>query len=544
MRNRNRVARRALAVQSTNRVAIGYCRCSTEEQSRSSSELNTLQAQEQMIRNYCLTFHPEWQLEIVHEVRSAKDTNRPLLQQILQRVKAGEVQAVIVYKIDRLSRSLKDLLNIEALLQDHDTALVSIEERFDTSDPIGRCVRNILATFAELEREMIAKRIRDKMREMARCGLWVRGKVPFGYRLDQRRLQVVPERAQWVRYLFERFRETGSVGKVVEEMNASAEFRRVWREAGYRHELRTDCAVDHLLTNPTYTGALWVREECLCENAHEPIIPADLFQYVQSLLERNRPYKPKPDGEVSLDAYPLRGVVSCHECGGTLTPAWVQGNSGVVRYYDHSRYRHCKGRRRVNAERLHKAVWRAVQAVLCADESILQALRRSAESEHEAVRREYRSVQQEIDRLLALHASGVEIPDIADRLRFLHARRQELSSVCVVNYEEVEQRWRQFQQVFQEWERAWEQMSHEQRREALTLAVERVEVVNEYVRVYIPLPNRGRFESGNGLVEGEGFEPPSHTRWDAVFKTAAFSHSATPPLRAFLIIPVLAEANP
>ncbi len=321
---------------------------------------------------------------------------------------------------------------------------------------------------------------------------------------------IVPERAQWVRYLFERFRETGSVGKVVEEMNASAEFRRVWRESGHKHELQTDKATLDMLRNPVYTGAIWVKGECLYENAHKPIIPQDLFDYVQALLERNRPYKPKPDGTVSIDVYYLRGVITCHECGCVLTPRWVEGNTTLVHYYDHSRYRHCKGKRRVNADHLHQAVWRAIQAVLTADESILQSLREAYASEHEAVQQELKEIQREIDRLLDLHASGVEIPDIAEKLRFLHARRQELSSICIVNYYEAERCWKQFQQTFSEWEKAWEQMSHEQRREALTLTVGRAEVIGNCVRAFIPLPNQRRLESGNRMVAAGGFEPPTY----------------------------------
>ncbi len=161
----------------------------------------------------------------------------------------------------------------------------------------------------------------------------------------------------------------------------------------------------------------------------------------------------------------------------------------------------------MNADRLHQAVWRAIQAVLTADESILQSLREAYASEHEAVQRELKEVQREIDRLLDLHASGIEIPDIADRLRFLHARRQELNSVQIVNYEQAEQLWKDFQRAYADLEKAWEVMTDEERRTAL-MVVERVEVIGDYVRVYIPLPKM--FESQTAMVAAGGFEPPTY----------------------------------
>ncbi len=160
----------------------------------------------------------------------------------------------------------------------------------------------------------------------------------------------------------------------------------------------------------------------------------------------------------------------------------------------------------MNADRVHKAVWRAIQAVLTADVSILQSLWEACASEHEAVQQELKEIQREIDRLLDLHTSGVEIPDIADRLRYLHAHRQELARVQIVNFEQAEQLWKDFQHAHADLEKAWEVMTHDERRTA-PMAVERVEVVGDYVRVYIPLP-RG-LESNSSMVERRGLEPPT-----------------------------------
>ena len=257
----------------TGRVAIGYCRCSTEEQSRS-SDYNTLQAQEQLIREYCAREHPEWTLEIVHEVRSAKDTNRPELQKILQRVRKGEIRAIIVYKLDRLARSVRDLLTMDALFQEHGTELISLKEQIDTTTAIGRLYRTLMAAFAEFEREVIAERIRDKMHAMAAQGLWIRGRAPFGYRLNReaKKLEVDAEAAEWIRFIFQRFRETGSAGRVAKELQENREFQQARRARGYRPWFRTDELVDTILSNAIYVGDLVYGGRIAATGAHEPII--------------------------------------------------------------------------------------------------------------------------------------------------------------------------------------------------------------------------------------------------------------------------------
>ncbi len=498
-----------LTLQSPKRVAIGYCRCSTEEQSLRSAEFNTLQAQEKMIRNYHAIYHPEWTLEIVHEVRSAKDTNRPQLQKILQRVQQGEVQAIIVYKFDRLSRSVKDLLTIESLLKEYGTDLISLKEQIDTTTPIGKLQRNLLASIAEFERETIAERIRDKLREMGYQGLWVRGRPPFGYKVVNKRLEVVPERARWVQYAFHRFRETGSAGRVVAEMNANPEFRRVWSESGHKRELRTDSLQDYFLSNPVYTGGIWVKGECLHKDAHEAIIPKDLYEIVQALLPQNRPYcgeKAKHEHE----HFYLRGRVFCYECGGALTPYYVYGNAGIVRYYAHPRKTACQVKR-VNAEYLHRAVWSSVRAVAEMDTRTLQELVATYREEYHAVQAELRALQEEIDRLLNLYQSGVSVPDIAERLQALHTRRASLARICVPPTEDVGTLFQEFQEALAEWELVWDNLTHQERRETLVMVVARAEVIGNEVRTYIPVASvpGAWLESNSSMVERSGFEPPT-----------------------------------
>ncbi|MCX7992040.1 MAG: recombinase family protein, partial [Fimbriimonadales bacterium] len=479
------------------RVAIGYCRCSTEEQAHRSSEYNTLQAQEHQIREYCLREHPDWELEIVHEVRSAKDTNRPQLQQILKRAQAGEICALIVYKFDRLARSVRDLLTLESVLQQHGVDLISLKERIDTSTPVGKLQRNILATVAEFERELIIERTRDKMRAMAARGIWVKGSPPFGYRVNRktRRLEVVPEHAQWVRHIFHRFCELGSVGRLVRELNANPEFILMRQRAGYR-DLRSDTLVKDVLRNPHYLGRIYWRDELLAENVHEPIIEPELFEKAQSLLPRNRQYRAHCSPATEEDPYHLRGVVYCYECGGALTPYWAQGNR-LVHYYDHPRKTPCS-RRRTNLKRVHQAVWRVIGEILRLDGFALDMLLTHEKSQSEETRREVQRLGEQIERLLVLHREGIDVPELGKQIAALQARRAELATrLKVVDVEAVRAQVESLQTLLQDWDKAYEQLTPIELREVFTLLISRVEVAADWVRVYIPLP-KVRVSGGNG----------------------------------------------
>ena len=497
-------------VHNTGRIAIGYCRCSTEEQQRSSSELNTLEAQEQMIREYCSRSHPDWVLEVAHEVRSAKDMNRPELQRILQRVQSGEVAALIVYRLDRLARSVKDLLAISEQLERHGVELVSLREQIDTSTPIGRLFFTLMGLLAQFEREVIAERIADKMRAMSAQGIWVRGRVPFGYRLNRetRRLEINPDAAPWVRWMFERFVQTGSVGRVARELHQNEEFRNLRRRMGYQIDrFWTDKLVANILVNKIYLGHTVYGGEVLCEHTHPPIIDAELFERVQALLPSNRIYRPQYSPATQEDPYLLRGSVYCRECGAQLTPYWVRGNK-LTHYYTHPRRTPCSFRW-VNAERLHRAVWRALGTIAELDGVAEQALFAAESAAVAQARREVQRLGWEIDRLLELARAGVgDVPELSRQLAHLQTRRAELArEVRVVDVDAVRSALDAFRRALQGWNRIYEQATLQERRELFGLLVSRVEVERETAHVWVPVGGMVRNSGGTGGAYSRSLEP-------------------------------------
>src|SRR5213075_3184692 len=190
---------------------------------------------------------------------SGGNTERPALQRLLEDVRAGKVDVIVVYKVDRLTRSLADFAKLVELFDKHGVSFVSVTQQFNTTSSMGRLTLNVLLSFAQFEREVTGERIRDKIAASKKKGMWMGGNVPLGYDADERTLVVNPAEAETVRRIFAFYRELGCVRRVKEEAD--------------RLGLRTKCRTaangterggkrfsrGHLytlLSNPIYTGQI------------------------------------------------------------------------------------------------------------------------------------------------------------------------------------------------------------------------------------------------------------------------------------------------
>jgi site-specific DNA recombinase len=194
------------------RCAI-YTRVSTEnglEQEFNSLD-NQREASEAYIRSQA---HEGWKL-----IRDRYDDggfsggsiDRPALAKLLDDVRAHKVNIIVVYKVDRLTRSLADFAKLVELFDEHDVSFISVTQAFNTTTSMGRLTPNMLLSFAQFEREITGERIRDKVAASKKRGMWMGGAVPFGYRVENRALHVVEEHAEFVRNIFQRYVEIGSV---------------------------------------------------------------------------------------------------------------------------------------------------------------------------------------------------------------------------------------------------------------------------------------------------------------------------------------------
>src|SRR5437764_11610927 len=203
------------------RCAI-YTRKSTEEGLEQA--FNSLDAQREACAAYILSqAHEGWELVNEHYDDggwSGGNIARPALQQLLAAVTAGKVNVIVVYKVDRLTRSLADFARIVEALDKAGASFVSVTQAFNTTTSMGRLTLNVLLSFAQFEREVTSERIRDKVGASKRKGLWVGGMVPLGYASLNKKLVVVPEEAERVRLIFQRYRDLGSLDKVLVDLHA------------------------------------------------------------------------------------------------------------------------------------------------------------------------------------------------------------------------------------------------------------------------------------------------------------------------------------
>src|ERR1700733_7282754 len=199
-----------------------YARVSTD--SGLEQDFNSLDNQREASEAYIKSqAHEGWKL-----VRERYDDGgfsggsmeRPALQELLDDVRARKIDVIVVYKVDRLTRSLADFAKLVELFDAHAVSFISVTQAFNTTTSMGRLTLNMLLSFAQFEREITGERIRDKVAASKKRGIWMGGTVPFGYRVENRLLHVVEEHAEFVRDLFQRYLEVGSAVRLKAALDA------------------------------------------------------------------------------------------------------------------------------------------------------------------------------------------------------------------------------------------------------------------------------------------------------------------------------------
>lgn len=351
------------------RVA-GYVRVSSQRQA---TEGDSLECQENEIRKYVdaqVTLHG-WVAERVGNYidsgKSAKDQNRPQLQRLKRDIAAGKVDLVVTFKLDRLTRSLLDFVELWKLFDDHGVRVVSLRENFDTSGPMGEAMLKLIMVFAELERKLTAERTAAIMLDRAERGEW-NGGILRGYRPDPDnpgKLTVAPEEAAVIQSnFFDAFEKLGSAGAVQRELRKSGVWVPEWKSRGGKVHLSRPYAkqqVIRILRNPIFIGRIEYgglsKDGC-----HEPIITKQQFDRVQRLLDETTK-KRRSHRHSRGRGYPLRGLVRCG-CGAMMTPKGAVAKGKSFRYYECTRQIH-GGRAACSAARIPaKALEEAVVARL------------------------------------------------------------------------------------------------------------------------------------------------------------------------------------
>lgn len=327
------IAMSRTVTQASTRCVI-YTRKSSEEGLE--QEFNSLDAQREACEAYIASQRHEGWSALVDGYDdggfSGGTLERPALQRILDAIRSDRIDVVVVYKIDRLTRSLFDFAKIVEIFDAHNVSFVSVTQAFNTTTSMGRLTMNVLLSFAQFEREVTSERIRDKIAASKKKGMWMGGTIPLGFNVRDRKLVINQCEAETVRTLFEQYIKLGSVRDLKAEAD-QLELRTKSRTI--RHGTATGglpFRVGHLYTilkNPIYIGLVSHKGETH-PGDHDAIIDADLWEAAQMQLELNT--RKHRSGGSSREPSILKGLLF-DAAGNRMTPSHAVKNAKRYRYY-------------------------------------------------------------------------------------------------------------------------------------------------------------------------------------------------------------------
>ena len=322
----------------TVRCAI-YTRKSTDENLE--LDFNSLDAQRESAEAYIASQkHVGWVCLPEHYDDggfSGGTVDRPAFQRLMADIEAERIDCILVYKIDRLSRSLMDFARIMEVLERKNVSLVSVTQQFNTTTSMGRLTLNILLSFAQFEREIISERTRDKIAASRRKGKWTGGPPVLGYNRARdnggTRLMVNKKEADQVRAIFGKYLELGSLLDTVHWLDAEGWLNKRYQTTKGQWRGGKDfdkSTLRKLLTNPLYLGKVAFRGQ-MYEGEHDAIVNEDLFGRVQGMLRRNR----GSGGKYQRNKYGalLKGLVRCKHCGCSMSHHYATKRQRRYRYY-------------------------------------------------------------------------------------------------------------------------------------------------------------------------------------------------------------------
>lgn len=462
-----KTARKRKPIEATPIVRCAvYARTSSDERLR--SDFNSLDAQQEACASYiasqksrgwaaiCTTYHDGG--------FSGKNTERPALKALLGDLIAGRIDVVVMYKLDRISRSLRDFLSLMELFQKHGASCVSVTQSFDTNTSMGRLMMNVLLSFAEFEREVIGERIRDKLAASRQRGRWTGGTPILGYDVDRSgaspKLVVNADEAARVISIFNLYAESSGLIATVRELNRLGWTCKLWttRDGRIRGgEPFNKSTLSHHLSNPLYIGKIRHKDN-VYDGMHEAIVPAALFDRVQAQLRRNS----QPAIKVATGAL-LNGLLRCKACGRAMSHSFTCHGRVRHRYYRCltalKRGRSACSTPSLAANEIERAVIDEIR-VIGRDRELIRATARAAKQQvDQAIVRLQRERQ-----LLARTAADTESNDR------LSAIDQEIADWRGLDIAE-----KTIAAAFHDFDHLWSGLSPRERHEVVHTLVERVE---------------------------------------------------------------------
>lgn len=347
------------------RCAI-YTRKSTEEGLE--QEFNSLDAQREACAAYIASQASLGWVAVADRYDdpgiSGGTMERPALQRLLTDLHAKRIDVVVVYKIDRLTRSLADFAKIVEVFDGAGASFVSVTQQFNTTTSMGRLTLNVLLSFAQFEREVTAERIRDKIAASKKKGIWMGGTVPMGFQVVERKLMPKEPEATFIQRVFERYADLKSVPKLVREIDVDLAGNTIKPQPLGLRRVRAG-QLYRLLANPAYVGKLRHKDQ-VHDGEHAGIVDRELFERVQQTLADNA-VRSRKEVRSLQSRHPLNGLIF-DETGDRLSPSHSTSNGRRYEYYVSSRNLAKNGGAkdgwRLPAAQLHDALLTTIAAFL------------------------------------------------------------------------------------------------------------------------------------------------------------------------------------
>ncbi|MCC6644561.1 MAG: recombinase family protein [Polyangiaceae bacterium] len=361
------------------------------------------------------------------------NTDRPAFQRLMNDVDAGAIDVIVVYKVDRLSRSLLDFVNTMERLAKAEAAFVSVTQNFSTADAMGRLTMRLLASFAEFEREMISERTRDKIVAARKKGHWTGGPVPLGYRLEGGKLVIDDAEAAIVRDIFREYAAHRSLVRIVSQLNGAGRTTKQARRF-------TKDAVLRVLKNPIYAGFIAYGGERYA-GEHDVIIPEAELDRVLGMMTKPARVVGRGAGADHL----LRGLVRCGGCGAAMTVETTRNGRRTYRYVRCGTYQKkgagsCPTRARVPAAPIEEVVVgmlrdQAREPAFAADVGV--KLRARLGEQRARLEAEAATLPRTIGEASSrVHSLGIAVGDAPDAARRVLTRRLDEESEIVARQED------------------------------------------------------------------------------------------------------------
>ena len=361
-----------------------YTRKSTDE--GLDQEYNSIDAQRDAGHAYIASQRAEGWIPVADDYDdpafSGGNMDRPALKRLLADIEAGRIDIVVVYKIDRLTRSLTDFSRMIDVFERHGVSFVSVTQQFNTTTSMGRLMLNILLSFAQFEREVTGERIRDKIAASKRKGMWMGGVPPLGYDVENRRLVPNEREAKIVRHIFQRFVELGSSTLLVKELRLDGVTSKAWTTQDGR--VRDGKPIDKslvykILNNRVYLGEIRHRDQWY-PGEHPPVVERRLWDAAQAILAQNS--RVRGNNPRARVPFLLKGIVVGID-GRALTPWSTRKKNGrIYRYYlptrENKEHAGASGLPRLPAGELEAAVLEQMRRVLRAPAMVAGVAERAA----------------------------------------------------------------------------------------------------------------------------------------------------------------------